>query len=497
MSGLNVIPDHIYGRRGFLRTAMLAGAVGMLHDTPAYAAAQEVRRYQFNAQSFGAVGDGAHDDTDAIQKALDHASRQGGGIVTLPAGKYLLRSSLVIPEEVVLEGISRGPISHARQPGLQGNGRAVASPPATKGPPASGLTLPDPPVVGIPATAGLSTTLLAVAQRGKEDGNALITMGSNAALRGLTIWYPHQNRDKTPVPYPWTIRMKGDNITVENVEILNPWQGINADQTQRHLIRNVTGQPLRMGIYLDRVYDIGRIENVHFNPWWCHNQPIREFMYCHGESFVFGRSDWEYVFNTFSYGYHIGYRFIEGETGACNGNFLGIGADGSCEAVRVDQSQAWMEKRVPHGANHPAAVDQLIAPGLLITNGEFVSLNILSHPVETDPTQVVVAETNKGPVRFNNCSFWGPARRIANLAGSGTVGFDGCTFVEWDAASCAIQAESKKLLVNSCEFQQEGCQVTIGVGVRQAVISGNIFTGQEHITNNSTGSVEIGLNSAG
>ena len=47
----------------------------------------------------------------------------------------------------------------------------------------------------------------------------------------------------------------------------------------------------------------------------------------HGRSFVFARTDWEYVFNTFSYGYALGYHFIQTKSGACNGNFLGIGAD--------------------------------------------------------------------------------------------------------------------------------------------------------------------------
>ena len=45
----------------------------------------------------------------------------------------------------------------------------------------------------------------------------------------------------------------------------------------------------------------------------------------HGQSFVFARTDWEYVFNTFAFAYAVGYRFIESPTGACNGNFLGIG----------------------------------------------------------------------------------------------------------------------------------------------------------------------------
>ena len=39
------------------------------------------------------------------------------------------------------------------------------------------------------------------------------------------------------------------------------------------------------------------------------------------------RTDWEYVFNTFAFGYAIGYHFIETSTGSMNGNFLGIGSD--------------------------------------------------------------------------------------------------------------------------------------------------------------------------
>ena len=45
----------------------------------------------------------------------------------------------------------------------------------------------------------------------------------------------------------------------------------------------------------------------------------------HGRAFVFARTDWEYVLNTFSFGYAIGYHFIASNEGSCNGNFLGIG----------------------------------------------------------------------------------------------------------------------------------------------------------------------------
>ncbi len=44
---------------------------------------------QFNIRDYGAVGDGKHLDSPAINKAIDAAVAVGGGTVILPAGKYL------------------------------------------------------------------------------------------------------------------------------------------------------------------------------------------------------------------------------------------------------------------------------------------------------------------------------------------------------------------------------------------------------------------------
>lgn len=57
-----------------------------------------------NAKDFGAVGDGVHDDTAAIQAALDYNQTGGAGsnlakspaVVYLPAGDYLISDTLVL-----------------------------------------------------------------------------------------------------------------------------------------------------------------------------------------------------------------------------------------------------------------------------------------------------------------------------------------------------------------------------------------------------------------
>ncbi len=146
---------------------------------------------------------------------------------------------------------------------------------------------------------------------GKEDGAAFITLNNNSTLKGVVIYYPEQDPAEEPKPYPWAIAMRGKNPAVLAVELLNPYNGIDASQNERHLIRDVQGQPLRRGIFVDSIYDIGRIENVHFNPWWSVKPRLLQWQQQHGEAFIFGRTDWQYVFNTFCFGYNVGYKFVQ------------------------------------------------------------------------------------------------------------------------------------------------------------------------------------------
>ena len=66
----------------------------------------------FNVRSFGAVGDGQTDDTAAFQKALDAASKAGGGVVYAPRGNYFFAGSLNIPNAVTLAGLWQSVPAH-------------------------------------------------------------------------------------------------------------------------------------------------------------------------------------------------------------------------------------------------------------------------------------------------------------------------------------------------------------------------------------------------
>ncbi|MGB9587886.1 MAG: glycosyl hydrolase family 28-related protein [Armatimonadota bacterium] len=389
---------------------------------------------QVNVREFGAKGDGTTDDTAAFQRALESVAEKGG-TVFVPIGNYLIKSHLNVPANVTLEGVWKIPTA---------------------------------------GTAYKGSTLLAIEGEGSEQGTPFITLNANSVLKGITVFYPNQKPDNIK-PYPWCIASSGgDNASIVDCLLVNPYQGVDfgTRHSGRHYIRNLYGQPLRRGIYVDKCFDIGRIENVHFWPFWTWDEKsgIREWLTKHGEAFIFARTDWEYVFNTFCFGYGIGYRFIKSQDGAMNGNLLGIGADACDIAVLVEATQAF---------------------GLLITNGEFVSL------FGDRLTEVVTTPSFDGLVSFQNCSFWGPANQIARLDGSGTVSFNNCHFIQWDTKRQglpAIEVHGGNLLVNGCNFREHGKQIALLGKTESAVITANRIAGALDISNQANANAQIGLN---
>ena len=58
------------------------------------------------AISVKGVGDGRTDDTDAVQQAIDSArDKTGHGVVFLPAGRYRLSRSILVPPGVRIFGV--------------------------------------------------------------------------------------------------------------------------------------------------------------------------------------------------------------------------------------------------------------------------------------------------------------------------------------------------------------------------------------------------------
>lgn len=439
------------GRRAAFRAASrrilwilaCAGLVGaMLTHTLAQNAPETAGRW--NVAAAGAVGDGKTDNTAIFQKLLDEAGRAGGGVVEIPAGQFRINGTLSIPKCVTLQGTYRVPPTDPR----------------LKNEPLSG------------------TVLLAFAGRGKEDGPPFIRLaGNNAVVAGIVVIYPEwKQTDVPPVPYPPCVYSQDtENVGVLDCCFMNPYEAIKFIRAHRHLVRNVTGYPSKRGIYVDECYDIGHIENVHFWPFgvaYDPNDPYCLWVNTQGVAFELARTDWHYVFNTFCFGYGVGYKFSESRAGSTNGNFLGIGADSCRRAVLVEQAQP---------------------PGLLITNGEFVG-----RWSSTDSVCLEIGPKVEGKVSLTNCSFWGPIDRCVWMRSpNGQFTANACHFVHWDncavGAPC-IQLDAGRAIVQGSTFNQEGTHVQVNEQVVSAILMGNQASGGFHVENRAGKRTQAALN---
>ena len=397
-------------RRGFLGT--LGAGLGELAVVPAGAAQRPL-------EPLSAKADGVTDDTAAIQKACDEAAKTGGR-VHLPPGRYLVKGSLRVPPGVTVQGVMESPAWSA-------------------------------PLEG--------SVILATGGRNQEDGPALFEMGHSSAVRGLTVWYPEQLPTNI-TPYAWTFHLQGYDNTVENITLINSYNAIRIgpESNVRHRLRSVYGCALRRGILVDNCTDIGRIENVQFHcHWWSAPEvggdwkTVHEFMWKHCEAFIFGRTDWEYVNNTFVYATNIGYRFIETKAGIANGQFSGIGADEANVCVKVEAIQPM---------------------GLLISNGQFVCMH------GDQRVGVLVEGTCKGSVRLVNCSFWGPNRQCVVSHSKSFVSLSDCyvstTFGGENSSGLPlIEADSGKLQVRGCSFGTGELSIALRQGLEHAIITEN------------------------
>jgi hypothetical protein len=382
---------------------------------------------QVSVVDFGAKGDGKTDDTAAFQKAIDSVAG-GGGVVLVPRGQFLIGSHIVVKKNVVLKGIFEKPTTHTQSAG---------------------------------------STLLAVDDVKGLDGEPFITLHENATLKGLSVFYPNQS-DEKPKPYPWCVRGQGDNCTIADVLLVNPYAAVDfgTHPCGRHMIDGLYAQALYRGIFIDKCFDVGRISNVHLWPFW--TEKLMKWTSENGIAFIIARTDWEYMRDCFDISYKIGYQFMAVKDGPGNAVLTQCGSDiGPC-AVQIDATQA-------HA-------------GVSFVNGQFMA-------------GVKVSPTNQGPVKFTACGFWGVqnvTKTHADLQGKGQVSFENCHFTGWDQAgekSPAIRASGGGLSVIGCDFMDEKkLQIVIEQGLDAAVIMGNRLRGLERIENRSSAEVEKGLN---
>ena len=405
-----------FQRRNLLRAAGAAFSASALPAAAEGAVAAAWAPGDLNVLDFGARGDGAADNTRAFQSALEAAGRVGA-VVRVPPGRFRFEGRLSIPSGATLEGSWRGP------------------------------HYPDP---------RKGTALLVTAGRGREDSAPFVTLASNATLKGVSFYYPDQ-RVSDIHPYPWTVSVRGDRASLIDVAMANSYNAVDCGthNNAAHYLRNLNITALRRGVFVDRCFDIGRMENIHVHPtdWavlgkefgmddW---EAFKKFQIENLEGFIIGKCDWSYMVNCFVIFAKVGFRFIPVQmppgkerdaVQAPEGNILisQSGSDLSPVAVCVEKVQ-----------DHS---------GIAFENCQFMN-------------SVEIEETNTGPLKFSNCGFWGQCRTGAVILnkGKGEVIASSCHFsawedrnnpYQWDPAIPFIDCHAGSLVMTGCVFKDYG-----------------------------------------
>lgn len=181
-------------------------------------------------EPYNAKGDGKTDDTEAIQTALNDV--EAGGIVYIPAGKYVIKGRLLIPAQCALVGDWEKPVGKAE-----------------------------------------GTILMSYYGKGNDSDYPFITMENSSSMKGISIFYPEQNAENIQ-KYPYSVAMYGVSCTIDRLTLYNSYNGINThavNGSAQHL-SNIYGTPLNNAITMDINLEVSEISNVSFNQsYWANS----------------------------------------------------------------------------------------------------------------------------------------------------------------------------------------------------------------------------------
>lgn len=261
------------------------------------------------------------DYAQAIQKALDKAASEGGGVVYIPSGHYRCGSPLHIPSGVELKG--SGDIATVPK----GNGAILE------------------------VTTG----------EGDEDGTPFINMERNSGLRGLTINYPAQDNPAAVKKYPYSVRANADCYIV-NLGLRCAYRGIDlfTNKCDNHYVDYLAGHAFMNVARLGGNSVNGVFANTQCNTivyacgdeskfgCWPNSEKMADSglgldLKAYGQNeedldfLIIGDCDNEFLYNNFLFGCNKGMLFqSDGAGGATNVRSLGNAVDGAVNTFVIN-----------------------------------------------------------------------------------------------------------------------------------------------------------------
>jgi hypothetical protein len=384
---------------------------------------------------WNANGRGEQDDTLAIQKALAQAGKDGGGIVFVPGGNYIIRDSLVVPSGAELRGVYDVPHHTV------GGGSMLHIYPGT-------------------------------------NQNPSVVVLARAGLRGLTFNYPDQSAGNWK-EYPFLIQGHGEDLYIINVNCGDPYQFLDLKtwRCDRHYVDYLSGSPVRVGIAVGGGSTDGEVRNVMFNThYWTRVMGGNPFFASSAARSAFGAvwsyqkenldAIWvgnckrEFLYQNFAYGSLYGIHFTEQDGHGPEDCIVhGHGTDGSKTGVYFERGTGRID----------------------LVNSELVSMSSSNKVV------IKLGPDFHGTARLINTMVWGDPSTLAQVD-NGSLWLLGLHATQFGNGLQINQGEVTAVNVNYTGRVRSGHPIHLGLNgpKAKATLIGCITQGELVVTDNST-----------
>ena len=225
--------DHYYWQMPPVNLDNVRGLPELRQKWPSHRTASKTSPADFfQVVDFGAKGDGRTDDTEAVLKALQEASANGGGIVYFPQGQYRISRPLTVPPGTELRGAC------ARQELRLGS-------------------------------TEVSSLLFEMDTGGGDVGKApaSVTLMEGGGIRGLNVLFPQQwgqlsEEGFHPVAQPCAVRGRGKGVYLIDCTIIPAGEMVDfaSHRCDGFMIKRVAGWGMEKGINIGGGTSGGTIE---------------------------------------------------------------------------------------------------------------------------------------------------------------------------------------------------------------------------------------------